>query len=975
MSKDTISHYRIDRKLGAGGMGEVYLAKDQLLDRLVALKFLPAEFVSDSDRLRRFIREAKAASSINHPNVAHIYEIGEENGTHFIAMEYVAGESLAARMNRAPMGAAEIQTVAIQVLEALEEAHSKGVIHRDIKPQNIMLSSSGRVKLVDFGLARVEHQVKDVDSLLSTSSQTELGAVIGTLPYMSPEQLLGRKVDHRTDFFSFGIVLYQMATGKLPFRGNTAPELADAILHKTPDPAESLNHELSPAMAKTIWRMLSKERDARHETAGQIAAELRQIAQQPPPSVSAFLRRPALVIPLVLLLLSLFGVAGWYFNRNAKIRWAREQALPEATALADEGKFKEAVAIAVQAEKYIPSDPVLKGLWPQISASLSVKTDPPEAKVFLRDYDSSDDEWTYYGETPIRRMRIPRGYYRLKIQKAGFPEIFTITPRYYPELLDTNLSYSLNLYKQNPQGMVRIPGTKSDSRSVVTDLNTTEVEDDYWLDQYEVTCADFQKFVDAGGYQNKEYWKVPFTKDGRTMSFDEAMKLFRDATSRPGPMEWEVGHYLQGQADLPVTGISWFEAAAYAQFAGKSLPTIYHWYHASGSGMNSKLLPISNFGGTGPHAVGIKKAMGPYGVVDMAGNVSEWCWNESSPGSRYVLGGSYADPVYMFTELNPRSPFSRDKTIGFRCLKYLAGTPAGSLSSPFIQTTRDYVKEKPVDDQVFSVLKTFYDYEKKDLNSRKEASVDQGNAIREKITFDAAYGNERMIAYVFTPKNIRPPYQTVVYFPGAGAGFFTSSELHLNRNLASYIGFVIRSGRAFVYPVYKGTLERGGGPSNPELPADQLREWRIQYVKDFRRTMDYLETRGDSDMQKIAYFGSSWGGRVGSIIGAVEPRIDLMILEHGGFPNTPRTPETDEVNFAPRVHVPVLMINGSFDHVFPPETSQKPMFAALGTPAQDKVHFVFEGGHISPRKEIIRVVLDWLDKYFGPPSKIEPAGK
>jgi formylglycine-generating enzyme required for sulfatase activity len=227
------------------------------------------------------------------------------------------------------------------------------------------------------------------------------------------------------------------------------------------------------------------------------------------------------------------------------------------------------------------------------------------------------------GVTPIHKMRFPKSSYRLKIERTDYPEIFAVFPRYYPELQEVNLSFSLEKYKQNPPGMVRIPGTRSDPKSVVQDLDIAQVQDDFWMDQFEVTNKDFQKFVDSGGYQNRKFWKVPFIKDGRTLSFEKAMTYFHDATGRPGPIEWEVNHFPSDRANYPVTGISWYEAAAYAEFAGKSLPTIYHWYHASGSGMNNTLIPASNFGGSGPHAIGNQKAMSSYGTLDMAGNVSE----------------------------------------------------------------------------------------------------------------------------------------------------------------------------------------------------------------------------------------------------------------------------------------------------------------------------------------------------------------
>ena len=212
----SISHYQIISLVGKGGMGEVYRARDTKLDRTVALKILPEEMSADAERMRRFVREAKAASALNHPNVAHIYEIGEADGVSFIAMEYVEGQTLAAKINGHPLETNEIVEIGSQIADALDEAHSKGITHRDIKPANVMLTPRGQVKVLDFGLAKIV-KPQSVDSKVSTLVPTAPGVVMGTVPYMSPEQALGHEVDHRSDLFSLGVVLYEMATGRLPF--------------------------------------------------------------------------------------------------------------------------------------------------------------------------------------------------------------------------------------------------------------------------------------------------------------------------------------------------------------------------------------------------------------------------------------------------------------------------------------------------------------------------------------------------------------------------------------------------------------------------------------------------------------------------------------------------------------------------------------------------------------------------------------
>jgi len=271
----SLGSYELLSRLGAGGMGEVYQARDTRLDRTVALKILPAVFATDEERMRRFICEAKAASALNHPHVATIYEIGEAGGRNFIAMEYVEGQTLAARINGHPLEVGEIVGIGSQIADALDEAHSKGIIHRDIKPANVMINLRGQVKVLDFGLAKIHRSAEQpIAGNGVTLAKTEPGVVMGTLPYMSPEQALGREVDHRTDIFSLGVMLYQMATGRLPWSATNSSGLLDLILHAQPEAMARFNHDAPAEFERIVRKCFEKEPEARYQTIKELLEDL-----------------------------------------------------------------------------------------------------------------------------------------------------------------------------------------------------------------------------------------------------------------------------------------------------------------------------------------------------------------------------------------------------------------------------------------------------------------------------------------------------------------------------------------------------------------------------------------------------------------------------------------------------------------------------------------------------------------------------
>ena len=949
-SGSVVAQFELLDLLGAGGFGEVYRARDNRLGRMVAIKVLPAAFEKDPERRERFRREALAASALNHPNICTVFDLVEEDGRSFIVMELVEGKTLSAALKDGPLPFSRLLPIALQVAEALGEAHRAGILHRDVKPGNIALDSRGRVKVLDFGLAKVIGSTADREEATLEKLTVE-GTTAGTLEFMSPEQLLGRPLDRRSDLFSFGVVLYATVTGRLPFGGGTPIALADAILHAEP---RDLSDAPVPDRLKAVLRkLLEKEPAKRYASAEEVQAELRALEESLAPGPPAGLSRNARIglVALAAAAVAFLAVGGWLWHRSSRERWARE-ATAEAARLVEAEEFAKAFALVRQAREVLPEDPTLEKLWLKATGEVTVESAPPGAEVSIRPYRGDPDAWESLGATPLRKVRRPNGQFLLRVTVPGHVPALRVCA--FRGWNPPPFTFRLDREGTIPNEVVRIPAGKVE-----------EVElDDYLMDRTEVTNAQYKAFVDAGGYEKPEYWQQPFVEEGHSVSLEEAIGRFRDATGRPGPAGWELGRFPAGREEHPVTGVSWFEAAAYAEFAGKSLPTVSHWRRAAAPWWGEVVCPGSNFTGPGTVPVGSGGAVGEFGTYDMAGNAKEWCWNEMKDHRRLILGGGFGEPAYMYIATDAQSPWRREPSFGFRCVKLTGKAPEATLGTVDERPSRDYAKEKPASDEAFRAYKGLYAYDRRDLAARVEETAQSDDWTTELVSFDAGYGNERMLAYFCLPRNARPPFQAVFFFPG-GPSSGTKEKPDLTRE--GYADLLLQSGRALLFPVFKGTFQRSDELDDSTDPSSAL--WRdhvIAWGKDLQRSVDFLETRKEIDPEKLAYFGFSWGGSFGPVMLAVEDRFRVAILVSGGLKTSRRLPEADPINFVSRARVPVLVLSGRYDHINPLGTAQLPLFRLLGTPAKDKRHVVFESGHAPPRKDVIRESLDWLDRYLGP---------
>ena len=698
MLGDTVSHYRVTQRLGGGGMGVVYEAQDLRLGRLVALKFLGDDLVRDEEALERFEREARAASALNHPHICTIHDIGwttDAPRRPFIVMERLEGETLKYLVGRGVVPIPQVLDIAIQIADALAAAHAKGIIHRDLKPANIFATTHGQAKILDFGIAKLatgsRHDVGAADVTISTPSEsahlTRPGLAIGTIAYMSPEQALGEDIDGRSDLFSLGVVLYEMTTGKQPFIGGTTAAVFDAILHKVPGRLQDLNADTPPELNAIVTRLLEKDRAARYATAADLKVELGHLKRRlesgdahaglvPPPTAKP--RRPRAVAAMALLAMAatLAGALVALRGRPGSSAVDVERLRSAAAA----GRVDE-VFSTVQSGNVDLTASWARDVLAPVLGRMTLDSTPAGADVSVARLGTANTSllsaFQPIGQTPLTDIPLVAGEYIVRLQQN--------TSRSAEFLLRVSAGKGVRVARPlpdagAPDGFALVPA------GPVPVQPGGRVEA-FLIGRREVTNGEFLRFVTAGGYRNAPFWPATIEMKRQAVPWTDVTSKFVDRTGVPGPRFWAGGTYPPGQADHPVVGVGWHEAAAYARFAKMDLPAWGEWWRAAlgdrdtafpwGDDVNSAEVR-ANFGLIGTAPAGNRPAgMSPFGCYDMAGNVREWLSDAVAGTSRRrVVGGSWQDPSYMFEASHAElfDPTFASESIGFRLVQRAVAT-------------------------------------------------------------------------------------------------------------------------------------------------------------------------------------------------------------------------------------------------------------------------------------------------------------
>ncbi len=670
--------YAIEREIGAGGMATVYLADDLKHHRKVAVKVLRPELAATLGA-ERFLREIEIAAGLTHPHILPVHDSGEADGFLYYVMPFVKGESLRDRIGRdgkLPIG----DTIRLlrDVADGLAEAHRQGLVHRDVKPDNVMISGKHAV-VADFGVA------KAVTSATGAQALTTAGVSLGSPSYMSPEQAAAEPVDHRTDIYALGVMGYELLAGRPPFVGPTTQAVLMAQLTADPEPVVDRRPDTPPALEQLIMKCLAKKPDDRWQSTDEVLQQLEAMATpsggvpslrvEAQPFVKGsprrlLVRRALIASPIVLAAAGLLVVQQ---RRAGAVRDLAAQLQPAV----DSGRMDE-VYTSLRAADLPVSARGLGDIAAVVGGRVTLETEPPGAMVTLtRVAVTNDTDGISLDASPIRNHLAVAGDYIAHAQMTGYEDLSFLI--HVPAGDTVTFRRTLVNESWDAAGMLLVDAGFV-MGPVADDYPGQEIPA-FLIDRYEVTNEAFMAFVADGGYRDRAFWPDTLLLQGVSVPFETAVQTFVDRTGIPGPRTWTGGTFANDRARHPVAGVSWYEAAAYAQWAGRLLPTLPQWWRAAlgdvdrpypwGSDFTT-LDERANFSMMATTPVGrLSAGMGPYGAHDMAGNVREWLAGDPGAERYPTIGGSWQDPSYMFStpNIDRLPPGFTSEAVGFRLVK------------------------------------------------------------------------------------------------------------------------------------------------------------------------------------------------------------------------------------------------------------------------------------------------------------------
>ena len=635
--------------------------------------------------------------------------------------------------------------------------------------------------------------------------------------------------------------------------------------------------------------------------------------------------------------------------------------IPELIEVFDSGEISKSFIMSRDLLKKYPNNEIIKNYYSKSSRYVKLKTNKKGIDVSVM-Y-PGDSTYNYIGKTPIDSFVVPNNYqyHYLKfnygnaefIEKSRnnhnyrFPENTIEIPRGHKPFL------GITLRRMWLQGL---------------DFENINIKA-FSISENEVSNKDFQEFVDAGGYENRIYWDFPFQVGNKTYDFNSSIKMFTDRYGRPGPSNWAYGQFPQGLDNHPVTGVSWFEARAYAKFLNLSLPNVYQWLLASGNpenlgNVNQYVTRNSNYNSTQLREVSNK--LGSYnGLNNIGGNIKEWTLNPNGDNQEKfsIMGGAFNEPSYTFNNYYSLSPFDRSIGNGFRLSKNLTNGESELDNDIIPEFKRNFYEIEDVSDEVFNVYKSQFDYNSQPLNS-KTLNIEnfQDGYSSQIFEMETTYeSDEKLFGYVVFSNRFKDKYDPIIIYPNASS-IGSNTDTNLPNQLLNGFKYLIDEGYAIIHPVYHNTYSREK-THNTWWPNDseKYKNTIIKIGQDYKRSLDYIESRNDFNFEHLSYFGYSWGSTTSNYLLAIDDRIKAAVLCVGGLMMQKSKKEVEAHYYVRRIKTPILHIVGKEDGIFGFEESYKPWKELIGT-AKDKLKLIEldNVGHGLPWDTIRKHHSNWI---------------